>query len=182
MVAATLGERPPEGDAEHSSELAQVLDFVQPRAGQHVADIGFGAGWLAAGLAEAVGSGGRVYAVEIDRDAVARLRARGLANVEVVHSKRDDVSLPAESLDLAVLHDVASHVRESARPAFYASVARALRPEGRLILFGPHGGARAMLAELAGYGFHAEGAAELAELSERELDARLERGIALVHR
>ena len=121
--------------------------------GQVIADIGAGTGWLSEAIAEAVGTDGIVYAVEIQERLVRQLYRFASPNVVPVLSVPDDVSLPQDSLDTAMLHDVASHVRRSARPRFYQSVARALRPNGRLVIFGPHGKARKMLNELREYGF-----------------------------
>ena len=99
-----------------------------------------------------------------------------------VFSASDDVLLPENSLDTAMLHDVASHVNRSGRPRFYESVARALKADGRLVIFGPHGKARSMLDELVEYGFRAVNAGELDGLSSQDLDARLEQGIVFTHR
>ena len=86
------------------------------------------------------------------------------------------------SLDTAMLHDVASHVGRSVRPAFYQTVARALKPSGRLVIFGPHGSARSMLDELREYGFIPIDDDELATLSEDALDRRLDAGIVFRYR
>jgi len=109
-----------------------------------------------------------VYAVEIKESKVRRLRRQPVPNVVPVFSSPDDVSLPANSLDTAMLHDVASHVDRAARPRFYESVARALKPTGRLVIFGPHGKAKAMLDELREYGF-----IPLGDLKPGDLDQRL---------
>ena len=154
--------------------VSEVLD-VQP--GQVIADIGSGSGWLSEAIAETLGTDGLVYAVEIKESHVRSLRARSIPNVVPVFSVADDVSLPANSLDTAMLHDVASHVDRAARPRFYKSVARALKPEGRLVIFDPHGGARSMLDELREYGFVPSGDEALSSLSQDDLDERLQNGI-----
>ena len=65
---------------------------------------------------------------------------------------------------------------------FYASVARALKTEGRLVIFGPHRRAREMLDELRGFGFYPENERKLDELDKRELDAQLKSGIRFRYR
>lgn len=177
-VAETeLGERTPETVVLRPTKVAKVLDLLRAKKGLVIADIGFGGGWLSLGLADAVGPKGLIYAVEIDRLKVEKMQAQGIPNIKAIHSKKDDVSLPDQSLDIAVLHDVASHVSKEARPSFYASITRALKSDGRLVVFGPHGKARAMLDELGEYGFHAEKEADLGQLSTEELDRRLDEGI-----
>ncbi len=172
-TVATLG-RSAEGDGSRAAHVIDVLD-VQP--GQDIADIGCGSGWLSRAIAEAVGADGLVYALEIDESDIRRLRRSSLPNMAPVFSAADDVSLPENSLDTAMLHDVASHVDRSGRPRFYESVARALKADGRLVIFGPHGKARSMLTELRKYRFIPVNADELAALSEDELDKVLWSGI-----
>lgn len=184
VVRCWLGDRA--SSLEHlypqSARLTEVLAVLQVEAGQTIADIGCGSGWLSLGLSEATGPSGRVYAVEIDEAKVIAMRARQISNLRAVHSTREDVRLEEDSLDLAVMHDVASHVDSDARPAFYKSVAKALRPQGQLVIFGPHGQAEAMLAELALYGFHPAPGMNLEDRSKGALDQRLRMGIHFVHR
>jgi len=171
-----LGKRP--GDAVLRREQAkEVLDVLQLHPGQDVADLGCGSGWLAEALAARLAGQGTVYAVEIQERHIERLYARALPGVVPVWSLPDDVSLPAGSLDLAVLHDVASHIDSGARPAFYDSVRRALRPGGRLAVFGPHGEAEDMLRVLDSNGFVPLQQELLRGLSPAQLDARLADGI-----
>ena len=156
---------------------ARVLRALDIAEGQTVADIGCGNGWLSQAMAAEVGADGKVYAVDIQESALRKVRKREVPNVVPVLSEPDDVKLPTGSLDLAILHDVASHVDKQARPEFYASVARALKPDASLVIFDPHGKARKMLAEIRKYGFIPRKKEDLAALSTEELDARLEKGI-----
>lgn len=63
---ALADERRPEADTARDSlrHPAEVLAFMQVRAGQRVADVGPGAGYYTRLLAVTVGEGGRVYAVD----------------------------------------------------------------------------------------------------------------------
>jgi cyclopropane fatty-acyl-phospholipid synthase-like methyltransferase len=163
---------------ENRDERARhVISVTGLERGQTVADIGFGRGWLTERLAPHVGDSGLVYAVEVSETSVERLRERQLPQVTVVHSKHDDVSLPEGCLDVAMMHDVASHVRKEGRRRFYGSIRRALKKDGILVIFGPHGKAREMLAELRRYGFQPDGEAELLALEHWRLDDRLWAGI-----
>ena len=173
QMVVTLGRRPVRRD---DSRAAHVIDVLDVRPGQVIADIGFGSGWLSEAIAEKLGPGGFVYAVEIQERAVRQLRRSAPPNVVPVYSLSDDVSLPQDSLDTAMLHDVAAHVNKSGRPKFYASVARALKADGRLVIFDPHGKTRAMLDELAEYGFTPVQADE-----PDDLDKWLQSGIVFRH-
>ncbi len=173
--AVTLGQR---SEAQGSSERAEhVIEVLDVRPGEVIADIGCGSGWLSEAIAKALAPDGRVYALEIDESHVRRLHRWSIPNLVPVFSARDDVLLPQSSLDTAMLHDVASHVDRSARPRFYASVARALKPRGKLVIFGPHGKARSMLDQLRQHGFVPPDDEALSAMSEIDLDERLEAGI-----
>lgn len=160
---------------------AHVIHVLDIRKGQVIADIGCGDGWLSEEVAKAVGADGTVFAVDINESSIRKVRERGVANIKPVLSKPNDVSLPEDTLDTAFLHDVADHVQRSDRPKFYASIARALKADGRLFIFDPHRGAQRHLDELRKYGFVAETDEDLTELSKEELDGLLRNGIRFRH-
>lgn len=76
-------------------------------AGANIADVGSGDGFLTVRLAPAVGSTGKVYAVDIDPTVAEHLRQRlaaaGITNVEVVMGTEDDPHLPVGTLDGVVI-------------------------------------------------------------------------------
>jgi tRNA A58 N-methylase Trm61 len=175
--AVALGEAPRTQTPQRAERAAHVIAVARVAPGQTVAEVGFGGGWLSLALAAAVGTEGRVVATEISPRSVDSFRGRAAPNTTVLLTPPDDTTLPENTFDAVILHDVASHVLRAGRPTFYASIARALKPGAALVVFGPHGDARARLDELAGHGFRAEGAAALAALSNDELDRRLEAGL-----
>ena len=132
---------------------------------------------MSVAVAKAVGPDGKVYAVEISRKQIARVRKLGISNVVPVLSVPHDVSLARRSLDVAFLHDVASHVRKKDRPRFYASIAKALKRKGRLMIFKAHGGVRKFLKEMEQYRFKAENRKSLESLTDKELNAVGNNGI-----
>jgi tRNA/tmRNA/rRNA uracil-C5-methylase (TrmA/RlmC/RlmD family) len=82
-----------------------VLDLLRPRTGESVLDLYAGVGLFARFLADAVGPGARVVAVEGDRRAVAHARDV-LGDAACVRGGRVDVvldELPDEPFDLVVL-------------------------------------------------------------------------------
>ena len=173
-----LGLRP--SDLELNRDRADhVVEVLQLRPGLTVADIGCGSGWLAEAIAIQLEGDGTVYAVEVRESQIDELTRRALPGVVPLLSTPGDISLPEESLDIALLHDVASHIDHDARESFYASVRRALRPGGRLVVFGPHGQAEQMLQVLREHGFAPVEEKDLEGLDTEELDRRLEEGIFL---
>ena len=114
----------------------RVLDAIGVRPGMVVAEIGAGGGRYAVQLAVRVGPGGKVYAEDIDADALEHLRQRcrrwGLGNVEAVLGEVTDPKLPAGRLDLIWIVSSYHHFND---PVALLRRARcALKPDGRLAI------------------------------------------------
>ena len=176
-IRLELGVRPSDLEL-HRERADHVIEVLQLRPGLTIADIGCGSGWLAEAIAAQIDGSGTVYAVELEESYIDELTRRALPGVVPVLSTPGDVLVPEESLDIAILHDVASHVDLDARVSFYASVRRALRPGGILVVFGPHGEAEQMLEVLREQGFAPVEEEGLEGLDTEELDRRLNEGIS----
>ncbi len=113
-----------------------ILQALEIRPGDEVADIGTGTGLFVPLFAKAVGKEGRVFAVDIADEFVEHVRTKarrlGLTNVEAVLCTDRSVNLPPESIDLAFLCDVYHHF-EFPKDSL-ASIRAALRPGGRLVI------------------------------------------------
>jgi ubiquinone/menaquinone biosynthesis C-methylase UbiE len=123
-----------EREDEENPDLAMRLIRVQ--RGATVADLGAGSGYYTIRLARAVGSTGKVFAVDIQQGMLDLLQtsvARAkLTNVVPVLGGIDDPRLPANSLDLILMVDV---YHEFAQPqAMLQRLKTALKPGGRLVL------------------------------------------------
>lgn len=85
----------------------QVMDAVGVAPGHVVAEIGAGRGRYAVQLAARVGETGKVYAEDIDADALKYLRSRcdrwDIRNIETVLGEVNDPRLPPDSLDLILI-------------------------------------------------------------------------------
>ena len=104
--------------------------------GARVADVGAGDGFFTTRLAGAVGSAGRVYAVDVSQSALARLTTRvkeqGLTNVEAILGAADDPKLPEGALDAVLI--VNAYHEMQAHHAMLTAIRRALKPGGRLVI------------------------------------------------
>jgi precorrin-6B methylase 2 len=100
-------DRPEREGEEHP---AKVLDSLDLRPGEVVADLGAGTGYFTFRMAPKVGKTGKVLAVEIQEAMLNTLRARAAAmkatNVEVVHGSEIDPHLPPSGVNLVLLVDV----------------------------------------------------------------------------
>lgn len=115
----------------HIDRVMEVLDI---RRGEGVADIGAGSGWFTVRAARRVGPSGTVYAVDINPEAIhyidGRVHNESLANVKTILSKPDDPMLPKDAVDSVLLlktyHEVADPV------TLMKNLRAALRPGARI--------------------------------------------------
>jgi predicted methyltransferase len=129
----------------------EVIEKLAIKPGLRVADLGAGGGYFTWYLAAAVGPQGKVYAVDIDETALGiiekEMRRRGVTNVVPIHAEPADAKLP-EPVDLVFSCDTYHHMQN--RVAYFKSLARYLKPDGRVAIldFHPHG----FMSGLLGHG------------------------------
>lgn len=122
----------------------EVMDLLGLREGSAAADIGCGEGYFVIHLARRVGGAGAAYAVDVDDDALDKLRKKAeraqLAQIHIVHSKSDDPQLPANSLDAVLIVNAYHEMREY--DAMLRAIHAALKPGGRLAIIDAPGDSR----------------------------------------
>ena len=115
-------------------KIEQVVKALALREGDIVADLGAGTGLFEPQLAYAVGTRGRVYAVEIDKgflDEIDRkVEELHISQIETVLGTPSDPKLPTRNVDVALMHDVLHHVEQ--RQAYLKAVAGYVKPGGRI--------------------------------------------------
>jgi predicted methyltransferase len=113
-----------------------IVDAAGVKTGMAVADVGAGTGLFSLLFAEAVGPRGKVYAVDVSQvfvdNITKRARKQGLENVVGVVNTQTGTGLSPGSADLVFLSDTYHHFERPA--AMLASIHRALRPGGRLVV------------------------------------------------
>jgi tRNA A58 N-methylase Trm61 len=114
----------------------EIVAACKLKPGMRVADIGAGTGLLTRLFAAEVGPQGQVYAVDIARSFIEHIektcQEAGITNVKGVVCTPDSAELPANSVDLAFICDTYHHFEFPMKTM--ASIHRALRPGGRLVL------------------------------------------------
>jgi ubiquinone/menaquinone biosynthesis C-methylase UbiE len=115
-------------------KIEQVVAALKLKAGDVVADLGAGTGLFEAPLAYAIGTRGRVYAVEIDKGFLDQIDRKveelHISQIETVLGTPTDPKLPTRAVDLALMHDVLHHVEQ--RQAYLKAVAQYVKPGGRV--------------------------------------------------
>jgi ubiquinone/menaquinone biosynthesis C-methylase UbiE len=115
-------------------QIDRVMDILAIAPGKNVADVGAGSGWFTVRAARRVGEGGKVFAVDINPEAIRyienRVQKENLHNVSAIQGREDDPTLPAAQVDAVLLlktyHEVAKPV------ALLKNLKPALRPGARV--------------------------------------------------
>jgi len=158
LTGLWLQPSPTRAAEDEDAEQESILALIGPRAGETIADVGCGKGTWTFPLARAVGSHGRIYAVDIDLKKIAEVRQRkqreGVLNIEPIHSLPDDPMLPEDSLDAVFLNDVIDYVDRGALAGFLAGIRSALKRAGRLVIRDPNGNPDRVISECYRAGFN----------------------------
>jgi predicted methyltransferase len=159
---------------EEWEKTSQILEFLRLKPGSSVADVGCGPGYYTHKFSDKVGEDGLVYAVDTDTeqlDYVAGSASRhGVRNIRPVRAHLNDTKLPPDCADVVFLCSLYNGLYvsslESVRDEFIASIKKALRKGGRLVIvdndilpedqvpyIGPRIDRRLIIQQLEHYGF-----------------------------
>lgn len=142
-LAGVLAAQQP-WNRDFDEDMKRLVPILDLQAGRVVADIGAGGGELSVRLARQVGPEGRVYATEMEKGRMERIRKRaedaGLKNVDVLEAHATRTNLPESCCDAIVIRNVYHHFDDPA--AMNKSLLASLKPGGRLAIidFSPNRG------------------------------------------
>lgn len=126
-------ERPGREQEEKPEVVIQAMNLKE---GDVVAEIGTGSGFFARRLARAVGPTGRVYGNDIQPEMLEKLKElaakEGIANIVPVLGTETDPNLPKGEIDWIIMVDV-YHEFQQPEPML-ARIREALKPNGRVAL------------------------------------------------
>jgi len=130
-------------DRAQKLHIDQVMDLLRIQPGKSVADIGAGSGWFTVLAAKRVTSTGKVYAVDINPEAISYIQNRvqqdKLQNVMTILGEPDNPMLPTHSVDAVLLLKVYHEVAEPID--LMRNVAASLRPGGLVGIIDRNGNA-----------------------------------------
>lgn len=114
----------------------RVMDELGIKAGQIIGDVGAGDGYFTFRLAERIGQTGRIYASDIDSQALQGLKAvsreKRLENITVILGTDCDPKLPAKSMDMILMVNVIHLVNEPT--LFLQNITKSLKPGAYLVI------------------------------------------------
>jgi precorrin-6B methylase 2 len=124
----------PERETEERTDL--LIEAMQLKPSEIVADIGAGSGYFSWRMAKAIGAGGKVLAVDIQQEMLDLLQRnmarREVKNVVSILGTTSDPKLPAESVDTILMVDV---YHEFDQPfEMTQAMVRSLKKGGRIVL------------------------------------------------
>jgi arsenite methyltransferase len=124
----------PDTAVESFAGVANPFSLGRLAPGEHVLDIGCGAGTDTLVAAQMVAPAGRVTGIDMTPEMLSRARAAaaamGATNVDFVEGDVEQLPFPAESFDVAISNGVIDLIPD--KDAVFAEIFRVLRPGGRL--------------------------------------------------
>ncbi len=117
----------------------QVMNSVGVKQGMVIGEVGAGRGRYTVHLARRVGSGGKVYANDINENALSYLKKRclrdNIQNIETILGKVDDPLFPDNSLDMVFMVWV-YHMLEQPIPLL-KNLKSSLKPGATIVIIDP---------------------------------------------
>jgi arsenite methyltransferase len=118
----------------------KIVDHLEIKDGDTVADIGAGSGYFTVILSRRVGEKGTVYAVDIEKGMIdyigKRAKKENLDNIKTILSKPDDPLLPKSSLDLIFMCNTYMYIEN--REDYLKILKEVLKKNGRLAIVDFH--------------------------------------------
>lgn len=124
------------------------MSFIDPKnninqfelsRGMRVADLGAGSGFYTIEAAKIVGSDGRVYAVDVQKELLDRIKISAhneqLFNVEVIWGDIEKIGgtkLADSSIDAVVVSNILFQIED--KDNFLTEIRRILKPNGRILI------------------------------------------------
>ena len=117
----------------------QVMDAIGLKPGMIVGEVGAGRGRYTVHLARRVGDTGKVYANDIDNEALNYLRDRcrrnNIRNIDIITGEEEDPRFPEKSLDMVMMVWV-FHMLEKPVPLM-KNLLPSLKPGATLVILDP---------------------------------------------
>lgn len=117
----------------------RAVRMAKIHEGHLVADFGAGSGFFTRAAARAVGESGQVWAVDVNRDLLPRIKhlsaAEGLRNVQVLHGdieRAGGTPLPPEHFDFCIVSNVLFSAER--KKDLVAEAKRVLKKTGRVLV------------------------------------------------
>jgi len=126
-------EDPKRDQYQKPHEVIQALDLKE---GERIADIGAGSGYFAFRLGRHVGEAGQIYAVDVSPEMIIHMnrtiRDQKITNVRTILAPPDDPLLPEKSVDRFFFCDTWHHI--DTQKGYLELMKKMLRPGGQIVM------------------------------------------------
>jgi SAM-dependent methyltransferase len=124
----------PDAAVESFAGVANLFSLGRLAAGEHVADLGCGAGTDSLVAAQMVGPEGRITGIDMTPEMLSKARRAATemhaTNVEFIEAEIERLPLSDESIDVVISNGVIDLVPD--KDAVFSEIYRVLRPGGRI--------------------------------------------------
>lgn len=114
----------------------EIITSLTIKSGDIVADVGSGGGFYALEFSKKVGANGKVFALDTEPELLgfinAEIKKQGIANIQTVLTKNDDLGLAENSIDLMFLRNVYHHLPEPIK--YFGRIKKYLKLHGRIAI------------------------------------------------
>ena len=114
----------------------QILEKLDLKPGQIIADIGSGGGYFTYRFAKEVGDKGRVYAVDTNQEFLEFIKKKAtekeLANIVTIRTTSEHPDIPKQTFDYIFLRNVTHHLPN--RVNYFKNLSKALKPDGKIVI------------------------------------------------
>lgn len=159
---------------EQWEKTRNIVDTLNLKKGDRIADVGSGPGYYTFKFAELVGDEGRVFAIETDKNLLGYVQNVAakyhIPNVELVQVQSNGIGLPKDSVNIVFMcslyHVIYLTEKEKEKDEFVTSIKEALKQDGSLVIVdnalvkeselpyhGPYIAKELIIAQLKYYGF-----------------------------
>ncbi|MBE0369480.1 class I SAM-dependent methyltransferase [Pseudoalteromonas aurantia] len=115
----------------HTDEVIKKLDI---KKGDVVVDLGAGDGYFSFYLAEAVGKNGKVYAIDLSKSEVNKIKSRvekeGVSNIYPILASEKNPNIPTNDVDLIFMSNSYHHISE--RVEYFSNINKHIDINGRI--------------------------------------------------
>jgi SAM-dependent methyltransferase len=125
----------PQDSLSYRDAIEKTLDLAGMKAGMIIGEVGAGYGFFTRHLSERVTGSGRIYANDIDQEALDILTEKGLPNVGIVLGTSDDPLFPVKNLDMIIMRSVFHDLENPL--AMLENLKAYLKPDASLVVVGP---------------------------------------------
>ena len=114
----------------------QIIETLELKNGQTIADIGSGGGYFSYKFAKAVGEKGKIYAVDTNQEFLEFIKTEAtkqrLSNIITVLTTSEHLNLPKHTFDYIFMRNMTHHL--SNRVEYFKGLKEILKSDGKVIV------------------------------------------------